>query len=171
MNKTITKFQISFSGLNVTTFRDVYNLYFGLSTEEEFGLPLPPWTQRVWPKVVTQLAILEYFFLTAQDDMKRMTSGYLLEKIIQDTIQKISNCKSDRKIYLYSAHENNLAQFLILLGVFGKTVPRHVPNYGAHILVEIHKINGEFGVMVRVFLLFLHTKLTLFLGILPKLGY
>lgn len=94
--------------------------------------------------------MLEYFFLTAQDDMKRMASGYLLEKIIQDTIQKISECNSEKKIFLYSAHENNLAQFLILLGVFDTIVPRHVPNYGAHILVEIHKINGEFGVMVSI---------------------
>lgn len=128
----------------------MYNLYFGLSTEEELGLPLPTWTQKVWPKIVTQLAMLEYFFLTAQDDMKRMASGYLLEKIIQDTIQKISECNSEKKIFLYSAHENNLAQFLILLGVFDTIVPRHVPNYGAHILVEIHKINGEFGVMVSI---------------------
>ncbi|XP_066147759.1 venom acid phosphatase Acph-1-like [Euwallacea fornicatus] len=133
-----------FSGLNVTTFQDIYNLYFGLSTEEEFGLILPDWTQNVWPQMITDIAIREYSVIMAKPDMRRVASGYFLRKIIEDSKSKIYGKGDPRKIYLYSAHENNIAQFLILLDVFRP----HVPNYGAHVIVEVHKVDGVFGVMV-----------------------
>ncbi|XP_076250786.1 venom acid phosphatase Acph-1-like [Rhynchophorus ferrugineus] len=134
------------SGLNVTRFYDLYNLYFGLSTEEEYGLLLPEWTQIVWPETITNLAIQDYFVSMTTDDMVKMASGYYIEKIIQDTIKKIiSSDWPGKRIYLYSAHENNIAELLISLNLFNKP---HVPNYGAWISIEIHFINNVYGVKI-----------------------
>ncbi|XP_060531198.1 venom acid phosphatase Acph-1-like [Cylas formicarius] len=129
------------SGLNVTRFQDIYNLYFGLSTEEEYGLVLPAWTRKVWPDAVVNLAIEEYYVSMATDELIELASGYFLRKVLEDTLVKIYGNANSKKIYLYSAHENNVAQLLMLLDVFTP----HIPNYGAYVIMEVHKINGVFG--------------------------
>ncbi|KAJ8952967.1 hypothetical protein NQ314_007443 [Rhamnusium bicolor] len=133
------------TGLSVTRFFDVYNLYFGISTEEEWGFILPNWTTSVWPEALTSLAIRDYFVSMATADMRKMATGYFLNKIIDDTKTKIlSSQKPGRKIHLYSAHENNIAELLISLGIFEP----HVPNYGAYVLLEIHRIDNIYGVKI-----------------------
>ncbi|XP_008192813.3 venom acid phosphatase Acph-1 [Tribolium castaneum] len=132
------------TGLNVTTFLDVYNLYFGLSTEEEWGFELPEWTKPLWPKTIVDLSIQEYFTATATTEMSRMACGYFLQKLIADTNTKIQT-NSGRKIYLYSGHENNIAELLLLLGIFE---PLHIPEYGSYLTFEVHKIGDEFGIKI-----------------------
>ncbi|KAJ8951021.1 hypothetical protein NQ318_006406 [Aromia moschata] len=138
------------TGLNVTTFLDVYNLYFGLATEEEWGLTLPNWTKSVWPTRITQLAIQEYHSATATTDLKKMASGYLLKKIIEDTKDKITKLKgvTEKRMYIYSAHENNIAELLILLDLFK---PEHVPPYGSYLIFEVHKVKNTYGFKVSVY--------------------
>ncbi|ENN82556.1 hypothetical protein YQE_01073, partial [Dendroctonus ponderosae] len=132
------------SGLEVSTFRHIYNLYFGLSTEEEWGFSLPDWTQPIWPRKVTAVAIHEYYVQMANDRMWKLASGHLLRKILHDTETKIAQLSKGCKIHLYSAHENNVVQLLILLGVFWP----HIPCYGAHVILEVHHIEEEFGIKV-----------------------
>lgn len=151
MQATFKKFKKQFdyisrnSGLNVTRFQDVYQLYFGLSTQSEYGFTLPPWTNAVWPDTITDLAIEEYYVSMATMDMRRMAVGYLLEKIVGDAKKKIADHnRLGRKIHLYSAHENNVAQLLISLGIFEP----HVPNYGAYAVIELHKINNQYKIKV-----------------------
>lgn len=52
---------------------------------------------------------------------------------------------SKTKMFLYSAHESNLAHFLLVLSIFD--LP-HVPNYGAYIILEVHKIRDSYGIKV-----------------------
>lgn len=151
MQSTFKKFKKQFdyisrnSGLNVTRFIDVYQLYFGLSTESEYGFALPSWTNAVWPDAITNLAIKEYFVSMATTDMRRMAAGYLLKKIVEDAKKKIGDGNPlGRKIHLYSAHENNVAELLISLGVFKP----HVPNYGAYAVIELHKINDQYKIKI-----------------------
>ncbi|KAJ8952969.1 hypothetical protein NQ314_007445 [Rhamnusium bicolor] len=136
------------SGLNVTRFIDVYKLYFGLSTETEYGFTLPSWLNAVWPDTIVDLAIREYYVSMATTEMRKMATGYLLKKIVEDAKNKIisntNNNKFGKKIYLYSAHENNVAELLISLGVFEP----HVPNYGAYTIIEVHKMNNEYGIKI-----------------------
>ncbi|XP_015835032.2 venom acid phosphatase Acph-1 [Tribolium castaneum] len=133
------------AGINVTSFLDVYSLYFGLTTEAEWGFELPEWTQKVYPEPITQLAINEYYTQTATTELMQMSAGYFLQKVIQDSYSKINNTNSDRKIYMYAAHENNIADLLILLGVFE---PPHIPNYGAYVLLELHSVNNKYGIRI-----------------------
>lgn len=48
-------------------------------------------------------------------------------------------------MYLYSAHENNVAEFLLVLDIFN---PPHIPTYGSFIVVEVHLIDGVYGLKV-----------------------
>ncbi|RZC33740.1 His Phos 2 domain containing protein [Asbolus verrucosus] len=65
--------------------------------------------------------------------------------MIRDTISKINGTDNGKKIYLYSAHENNIADALIVLGIFE---PFHMPTYGAYLTFEVHKINNSYGIKI-----------------------
>lgn len=74
-NRDVFNYVSQNSGLNVTTFLDTYKLFFGLSTEEEWGFRLPHWTRKVWPETITNFAVKEYYVSTETTDLKRMASG------------------------------------------------------------------------------------------------
>ncbi|CAH1286491.1 unnamed protein product [Diabrotica balteata] len=133
------------SGLNVTTFQEVYNMYFGLSTEEEYGQVLPPWTRSVWPKVIVSLSIKQYYVETGTTEMAKLAEGFHLKKIIEDTKNKAKKLgeKNGVKMYLYSAHENNVGEMMVLLDVFNNP---HVPPYGSYLIFEVHNINNVIGI-------------------------
>lgn len=129
------------SGLNVTRFQNIYDLYFGLSTEEEYGLKLPNWTEKVWPDIVNDISYKQYYIYTKTTLLKKMAAGYLLQKMLDDTEEKIRN-KTETKLYLYSAHENNIGQLFATLDLFEYP---HIPTYGSYVLFEVHLINDTYG--------------------------
>lgn len=88
LHENIFRYISNHTGRNITRFLDVYNLYFGISTEEEWGFELPPWTKEVWPDVVTQLAMRDYFVSMTTAEMRKMASGYLLQKVSKDLIKQ-----------------------------------------------------------------------------------
>lgn len=79
--------------------------------------------------------------------MLLFVAGYLMKKIVSDSEHKMLNTLNpqQRKMFLYSGHENNIASILDLLNlqdVMG------VPPYGSHIMIELHLINGTYGFKV-----------------------
>ncbi|CAH0561440.1 unnamed protein product [Brassicogethes aeneus] len=146
-DKGIMDYVSKYSGLNVTSYEDIYGLYFAVSTEDELGLKLPDWLLKVWPRNITDVAIKEYYVATATTELKQMAAGYLLQKMINDTKTKINedpNTQFKKKVYLYSAHESNVAHFLITLDIFKP----HIPTYGSYVTLEVHKINGVHGIKI-----------------------
>lgn len=67
---------------------------------------------------------------------------------MDDTKAKIEGAEAlkNRKIFLYSGHENNIAYLLTLLDVFYP----HVPPFGAYVILEVHKINEIYGFKVII---------------------
>lgn len=72
--------------------------------------------------------------------------GDLLLKILNDTLRKLIG-DSMKKFYLYSGHDVTLIQALATLGF--DTIPGHVPDYGACLILEVHKIRKEYVLRVR----------------------
>lgn len=70
----------------------------------------------------------------------------MLGKIINNMINKSTDNLSPvgRKIFLYSAHENNVINILAALNLFQP----HVPKYSAAVIVELHYIEHEYVVKV-----------------------
>ncbi|KAF2882690.1 hypothetical protein ILUMI_23492 [Ignelater luminosus] len=134
------------TGLNVTTPFDVFLLNAGLIAEEEWGLKLPEWTEVVYPKYIEEAVIDHYILGSATPELKQLSGGFLLKKIITDTFDKITGSlvPPDRKIFLYSAHDFTISYLLNALEVFFK----HSPPYGACILVELHRIHDVYGIML-----------------------
>lgn len=71
-----------------------------------------------------------------------------MKKIISDTEKKIQNTliPQQRKMFLYSGHENNIVSMLELLNLRENIT---VPPYGSYVIIEVHNINETFGVKVR----------------------
>ncbi|RZC35300.1 His Phos 2 domain containing protein [Asbolus verrucosus] len=130
------------AGINPTS-KELTEIYFTLTAEFENGLKLPNWTRKIYPDIALELANLDYEVSTATPELRRLSSGFLLGKIISDTTQKIEKkLPPNRKMFLYSGHEYNLAYLLRLWGIYYP----HVPPYGGYIIIEIHNVNGIRGV-------------------------
>ncbi|RZB39644.1 His Phos 2 domain containing protein, partial [Asbolus verrucosus] len=63
------------SGMEVKTYWDVFFIYMCLKTEKDYGLELPEWTNKVFPKPMEDLSIKSYGLLTATTELKRLASG------------------------------------------------------------------------------------------------
>lgn len=63
-----------------------------------------------------------------------------MKKVVNDTIQMLQKRRevADRKLYIYSGHDMNIASILSWLDVYEP----HLPNYGAYIVFEIHIIHN-----------------------------
>lgn len=71
-----------------------------------------------------------------------------MKKVLTDTELKLSGKAYEaRKIFLYSAHEHNVANMLHFLGIYNEP---HVPSYGSHIIFEVYKIGESHGLKVIV---------------------
>ncbi|KAF7266411.1 hypothetical protein GWI33_020242 [Rhynchophorus ferrugineus] len=123
---------------------NAYVLYFGLLVQEQLGFPLQEWTKAIYPEPIHSAAIDNYYVLTNNTILRQLTAGYLLRKILNDSASKINGTlsPSSRKMFLYSAHEYNIATFLLSLEAYKLA---DVPPYGSHVLVELHKVNGVYG--------------------------
>ncbi|XP_050310286.1 venom acid phosphatase Acph-1-like [Anthonomus grandis grandis] len=120
------------------------DVYFGLKTQEEMGFPLDHWTKAVYPEPLRTYIVDFYFIETSTKELKRILIGYILKKIISDTIKKIDGTLEplERKMFLYSGHEVNVGTMLAAL----KYNLTEVPPYGAHVTFEVHKIQGIYGI-------------------------
>ncbi|CAG9766713.1 unnamed protein product [Ceutorhynchus assimilis] len=122
------------------TSKDFADLYFTLTTERENGYDHPEWAKPIYHHI-QDLCIKDYNVSTATPELKKFVVGFLVKKIIDDTYTKIKGVDKGTKIYLYSAHEFNVAIFLRYLDVFYS----HVPPYGSYVIVEVHNYGGIRG--------------------------
>ena len=76
----------------------------------------------------------------------------------------------DRKMFLYSGHETNIAALLQTLGVYKP----HVPEYTSAVIIELYEINTRHYVKVDKILLFflyyLPVQLISFLVLYPGIA-
>lgn len=111
------------------------------------GFELPEWTKCVWPNAITELAIQYYYNMAFNSEITSLITGQILEKILDDSKKYIEKeLHEGQKMFIYSAHEFNVAMALIGLNVFYP----HVPPFGSYILIELHELNGEYGFEVSL---------------------
>lgn len=75
-----------------------------------------------------------------------LTAGVLLADILNVTKAAIAGNTDQPKLYLYSAHENNVAALMAAINVF----KAHQPKYGSTISLELRRktSTGEYGFIV-----------------------
>lgn len=114
------------------------------------GLKQPKWVESLYPEKLIEMSITEYELQCYTKELKRLSCGKLLEKILHDSLDKIHQ-RSRRKIHIYSAHEVNCAHVLIVLGVFFRNFPNAdwvLPDYACALTLELHKIGERYGFKV-----------------------
>lgn len=145
------------TGLNVTNWLPFLPLYYNLEGQRDWGFKLPQWAELVFPDLLGEALVAFYRSRTATEEMKMFSAGYMVKKIIEEMREKVEgNAPNDRKIYLYSGHELNIAFLQIFLDVFNEKPP----EFGAYNVFELHKFADKWGVKVSVlFYLKLNEKL------------
>lgn len=69
----------------------------------------------------------------------------MLQTILKDTADKLEGkLPNQRKMHIHSGHDLNIFCILKLLG----TLDPHIPPYGAHLILEVHKNNNSYGLKV-----------------------
>lgn len=75
----------------------------------------------------------------------------MLKKILQHIKGKAAGIlqPEERKIYLFSGHENNVINILAALNIF----ETHFPEYSAAVIIELHYFRNldQYGVKVSFF--------------------
>ncbi|XP_030762850.1 venom acid phosphatase Acph-1-like isoform X2 [Sitophilus oryzae] len=134
----------AYTDITITAY-SAYTLYFGFATQDELGLTLEDWTSLVYPEPLHSAAVDFYYINTNTTALRRISAGYLLKKILSDTADKINGTisPSTRKVFLYSAHELNVASMLLSLEVYNVTT---IAPYGSYVLFELHEIDEVYGI-------------------------
>lgn len=126
------------------SYLEAFYLYFGFLIQEQLNLPLEEWTKEVYPEPLKALSVDFYYLQTNTTELRKIISGYLLKKIITDTQKKIDATlnPSNKKLFVYSAHETNVATILLALEAFKIA---DIPPYGSYVLFEVHQVDGIYG--------------------------
>lgn len=115
------------------------------------GLSLPDWCTEEDYEKLEDLAHLSYLVLTYTPLMTRIVTGPTVEKFLEN-IENSGKGPNGKKVYLYSAHEINIAQFG---NAHNFTEVPKIPDYGCALIVE--KLRGpdnQVYVRVRFFYIF-----------------
>ncbi|XP_011870066.1 PREDICTED: prostatic acid phosphatase-like [Vollenhovia emeryi] len=134
------------TGNNVDSFKIVEHLYDVLFIEQLYNKTLPQWTKSVFPEKMKPLAILSFMIETYNTILQRLKSGPLLGEMIDHMVKKAQRTlQPDRKLWMYSAHDETIANMLMTLGLFEP----HCPPYTSMILMELRaNSKNEFFVTV-----------------------
>ncbi|XP_043491248.1 prostatic acid phosphatase-like [Polistes fuscatus] len=138
-NKHLYDYLTEKTGKNINTLKDVEHLYDTLYIENLYNKTLPKWTKTVFPDKLKPLAE-KFFTISAYNKiLQRLKTGLLLGEMIDHLDKKSKNALiPDRKVWVYSAHDETVANMLMTLNLFDP----HCPPYTATILIEL-RINSK----------------------------
>lgn len=85
-------------------------------------------------KFYQYISLVSYFFLVRVTFVPHSNIGPLLGDMVDHLVKKSNNkLKPDRKLWIYSAHDNTVSSFLNTLNLFDL----HCPPYTATVLLEL----------------------------------
>ncbi|KAI4492993.1 hypothetical protein M0802_009763 [Mischocyttarus mexicanus] len=132
--KNVFSYLTDHSGKMINSTTDVQFMYNLLKEQSAQNLTLPNWTENVFPSPMKEITILDFNLHSYTKTLKRLNGGMLLKRIIEDIelYQKGKLMPTDRKAFLFSAHEVNVAALAKTLG----TNEPLLPAYGSTIILE-----------------------------------
>ncbi|XP_054267962.1 prostatic acid phosphatase-like [Macrosteles quadrilineatus] len=131
------------SGLTVSDPDDVQSLYSTLLAEVQFNLTLPEWTKDYYPEKMAKVTAYSFTLNAYNDQLKKLKGGPLLKEIITNMKEKIKE-PNGRKMFLYAGHDSTVANILLALNVWDE----QIPVYNIMTMIELHQLNGVYGVKV-----------------------
>lgn len=133
-NKKLYAYLTEKTGKKISSLRSIEQLYDTLFIENLYNKTLPEWTMSVFPDKLKPLAAKSFTVSAYNKILQRLKSGLLLGEMIDHMEKKSKNALvPDRKVWMYSAHDETIANMLMTLNVFDP----HCPPYTAMILLEL----------------------------------
>ncbi|XP_017797809.1 PREDICTED: prostatic acid phosphatase-like [Habropoda laboriosa] len=133
-NEKLYAYLTNNAGNKISSLRSVQQLYDTLFIENLYNKTLPKWTKSVFPEKLKPIAAKSFTINAHNKILQRLKSGSLLGEMIDHMEKKSKNAlMPNRKIWMYSAHDDTLANMLMTLNVFEP----HCPPYIAVILIEL----------------------------------
>jgi len=145
-NKELFEFISKNSGENITDIVHLDYVFDTLLIESKYGMDLPQWTNEVFPGgKFKELRDLSFTVDTFDHEMKRLKGGPFVKEMVEhfDSVANNTLSPSNRKMFMYSAHDTTVAPVLHTLGVFNMIAP----PYASMVIVEL--LNRD-GLVVRV---------------------
>nr|XP_034186973.1 venom acid phosphatase Acph-1-like [Osmia lignaria] len=138
------------SGKNISTPWDMYYLYHTLMAEYSMDLTLPDWAYTVFPNGdLWNGTVFAYDAASFTPLLRRINGGAYLREVTKTMLNFITDrVENERKMYLYSGHESNVAAVMQSLRVYYP----HVPEYSSALILELHKIDNEYYVKILNYL-------------------
>lgn len=145
-NKKLYAYLTEKTGNKISSLRSVEQLYDTLFIENLYNKTLPEWTASVFPGKLKSLAAKSFTVSAYNKILQRLKSGLLLGEMIDHMEKKSKNALvPDRKVWMYSAHDETLANMLMTLNIFDP----HCPPYTATILLELRvNVKNQYFVTV-----------------------
>ncbi|XP_076643513.1 venom acid phosphatase Acph-1 [Halictus rubicundus] len=122
------------SGKKVNTTSAVTYLFNLFKEQIAQNLSIPEWTREVYPTPMKEMMALDFNLRSYTRTLKRLNGGMLLRKMIEDIeLYKAGKLEPyDRKAFLFSAHEMNVAAVAKALGLQEPVIPA----YGSTLILE-----------------------------------
>ncbi|XP_033186516.1 prostatic acid phosphatase [Bombus vancouverensis nearcticus] len=133
-NKRLYVYLTGKTGNKISSLLSVKQLYDTLFIENLYNKTLPEWTKSVYPDKLKPIVVKSFTINAYNKILQRLKSGTLLGEMIDHMEKKSKNALvPDRKVWMYSAHDETIANMLMTLNVFEP----HCPPYTATILIEL----------------------------------
>ncbi|CAK9834163.1 Lysosomal acid phosphatase [Anthophora retusa] len=133
-NEKLYAYLTNNAGNKISSLKSVLQLYDTLFIENLYNKTLPEWTRSVFPEKLQPIAAKCFTINAHNKILQRLKSGLLLGEMVDHMEKKSKNALTpNRKVWMYSAHDDTLANMLMTLNVFEP----HCPPYTAVILIEL----------------------------------
>ncbi|KAF7281463.1 hypothetical protein GWI33_004752 [Rhynchophorus ferrugineus] len=147
-HKETLQFISNHSGRPMNKLSDTFAIYQTLTAEKTLNFTLPEWTKDVYPEKITMLAAKQCEIENQNDLLKKLNGGRMLGKVIGNMVAKTEGSLQphERKMFLYSGHENNVINVLAAMNLF----QTHFPNYSSAVIIELHYLRSRQDYAVKI---------------------
>lgn len=123
--------------------RQILKLHSVLTIESRRGFMLPDWTKNVFPEPLGKMAGFTFSASCRTIPLRRLKCGPLLKEILEIMDKKISG-DLPQKMWMYSAHDNTLANLMMCLDVFDY----RPPDFCDMLILELLEKQGTYYVSI-----------------------
>lgn len=120
---------------NITNVRQATQLMDVLFVQNDNGLPLPKWTDEIFPDLFYVMKARNFNFNVETPYMARVKGGLLITDTFEQMVLK-RNDKLSHNLAIYSGHDSTLFNVMKPLNVLNQTT--FVPEYLAMLSFELH---------------------------------
>lgn len=139
-NEKVYTYLTAKTGNKVSSLKTAEYIYDTLFIENLYNKTLPEWTKAVFPDKLRPIAQKSFTINAYNKILQRLKAGSLLGEMIDHMDKKSKNALvPNRKIWVYSAHDDTVANMLMTLNLFEP----HCPPYTAMVLIELRRNSKE----------------------------